>query len=332
MRLVTLSEYDYKTMQLARPIYDNYKRVLLAPGRTIHPKFLDRLVEFNIRYLFVDDVDSKGITMEELVDMPTWMDAVAVVQRCFEDASKKVTFDVTPVQQITNKLVDEVNRRKTIVLIPSTAVPDNLRLYAHSVNVALLSLQLGKYLGFNGLTQKKLAIGCLLHDIGHVVVKKGSDEDHAQAGFDYLRNCRDVNILSAHIAYQHHELANGTGTPRGITGKEFHELAQVCGISNLYENLISRDKIAPHEAMEMIMTKNGVAYKEEIVRAFVDAIPSYNPGTKVKLTTGKDAIVTKVDVHMQRPHVRMLGSGEEISLADHPTILITGIIKEKEQS
>jgi putative nucleotidyltransferase with HDIG domain len=325
MRLVTLPEYDHLTMQLARPIYDNFKRVLLAPGRTIHPKFLERLAEFNITYLFVEDAVSEGITMEELVDMPTWMDAVAIVQKCFEDAEKKKVIDFTIVQQLTNRLLDEVNKRKTIVLIPSTAIPENLRLFAHSVNVALLALQLGKKLGYNALTQKKLAIGCLLHDIGMVTAK--NNEDHAQAGFDYLRNCRDVNILSAHIAYQHHELADGSGTPRGIDGKSIQELAQVCGIANLYENLISRDNMPPHEAMEMIMTKNGVAYKEEIVHAFVDAIPPYNPGTTVKLTTGKEAIVTKVDVHMQRPHVRTLDTGEEISLAEHPSILIVGIVK-----
>ncbi len=327
MRLIGISEYNHITMQLARPIYDRQKRILLAAGRTIHPKFLERLEDMDIRYLFVEDYVSSGITMEEMMDMPTWMDAIEGIQKVFIDASSKKIIQVRDVQKIATKLIDEMIKRKAIVLIPTTSVPENLRRYAHAVNVALLSLQVAKKMSFNNLRLRDLAIGSLLHDIGKAITS--DDELHPHTGFEYLRKVREVNLLAAHVAYQHHEQLNGTGFPRGIKGKEFHDLAQICGICNLYENMVSRENIPPHMAMEMIMTKSSVGYSRELVQLFIDSIPSYTPGTKVMLNNGKAAIVIKIKSLMQRPVIRYLDSNLEVSLEDEYTLLIDGIIEEE---
>ncbi|GIW49940.1 MAG: hypothetical protein KatS3mg080_0551 [Anoxybacillus sp.] len=57
---------------------------------------------------------------------------------------------------------------------------------------------------------------------------------------------------------------------------------------------------------------------------FVDTIPAYLPGTTVKMSDGRNAIVTKIVEHMQRPYVRYMDTHEEISLVDHPSLLIVG--------
>lgn len=91
----------------------------------------------------------------------------------------------------------------------------------------------------------------------------------------------------------------------------------------MYENQI--ESVPPHEAMEMVMALNGIAYCADVVQAFVSAVPAYPPGTKIRLLSGEEAIVTKITSHMQRPVVRFLSTGEEISLADHPTVMIAGL-------
>lgn len=330
MRLISISDYNDKTMQLARPIYDRQKRILLAAGRSIHPKYLERLEDMDIRYLFVEDAISEGITMEEMVDMPTWMDAIEAVQKVYQDASSKKVFELREIQKITRKLIDEVTKRKAIVLIPTTSIAEDLRRYAHSVNVALLALQVAKKININNIQLRDLAIGTLLHDIGKAITP--DDERHPQEGFDYLRKVRDLSLLSAHVAFQHHEQLNGEGFPRKITGKEFHEFAQICGVCNLYENMISRENIPPHMAMELIMTKSGIGFSEEVVQAFLQSIPSYTPGTKVKLNNGEIAIVTKIRSHMQRPVVRYLSNNKETYLDEDYTLLITGIVEEEKNS
>jgi putative nucleotidyltransferase with HDIG domain len=326
VRLISTSEYDHVTMQLARPIYDKQKRILLAAGRSIHPKYLERIIAMDIRYLFVEDAVSEGITLDELVDMPTWLDAIEVVQTEFELAASKKALEIPNLQKIATKLLEEVGNRKVIVLIPTTSIAEDLRKYAHSVNVTLLALQVSKRLKINKLQLKDLAIGALLHDIGKAITS--DDEQHPLQGFDYLRKAREVSLLSAHVAYQHHEQFDGTGFPRGISGKEFHEFAQVCGICNLFENMISRENIPPHMAMELIMTKSGSGFEPEIVQAFISSIPSYPPGTRVLLNNGQEAIVTKIKSMMQRPVVRYTTTNLEVSLEQEYTLLITGRIED----
>jgi hypothetical protein len=82
--------------------------------------------------------------------------------------------------------------------------------------------------------------------------------------------------------------------------------------------------VPPHEDLEMIMARSGIRYSQQLVRLFVETIPAYLPGTMVKMSDGRNAIVTKIIEHMQRPYVRYIDTHEEIALADHPSLLIVG--------
>lgn len=327
MRLISIDEYNPKLMQLARPIFDKQKRVLLGAGRTIHPAYLKRMIEMDIRYLFVEDAASFGITMEEMVDFPTWMDAIDALDRVYQAVLKKGDLPIRDLQKQVTLLINEVSKRKAIVLIPTSSLAEELREYAHSVNVALLSLQLAKKLGISQMLIKDLALGCLLHDIGKVL--SSETEHHARVGFEYLRKIREVSLLAAHVSYQHHEAIDGSGEPRGLGEKEIHEFAQICAIANMYENSISKDGLPPHEVMEYIMTKSETVFSAELISLFMQQVPSYIPGTKVKLNNGKNGIVTRILGNIQRPYVRFEDNNEEVSLAKHPTLLITEVIKEK---
>lgn len=323
MRVIDISEYDYNTMQLAKPIYDSKKRILLASGRHIHPKYMEKLTILNITHLFVEDNISRGITLEEMIDMPTWMDAIHLVQHTYEQVEKNQKLNVTTLQQLAGKLIVEVQNRPLLVLVPVTAIPSHLYLYAHVVNVSLLAVQIGRKLGLNQIQLRDLVIGCLLHDIGKM--KATDEKNHPLEGFEIIRKHRELNVVSAHVAYQHHELLNGNGYPRGIAGRAFHLFAQICAIANTYENMVTREKIPPHEVMERLMTMSGSSFETKVVQVFVQGIPSYPPGTKIELNTDETAIVVRLEAHMQRPVVRTLHNEQIIKLEEHPTILINGL-------
>lgn len=324
MRFIQIEEYDHTSMQLARPVYDRQKRILLAAGRTIHPKYLERIKQMNISTLIVEDAESHGITMDELVDMPTWMDAIEVVKTAYELAKQNKALNVFDLQVTINKIILEVTRRKTIFLIPSSSVTEELKPYAHAVNVTLLALQTSKQLGYTNSQQRDLAMGTMLHDIG----KMATDESalHPEKGFEIIRKNREISLLSAHVAFQHHERNDGTGYPRKLSGPEILEFPQVCAVSNLYEHLTSNGEALPHLALEMIMAKNGLDFNEKVVQAFIDSIPSYIPGTKIRLSNQLEAIVIRIENNLHRPIVRVKGTGEEIDLGENLSLLISEIL------
>ncbi|WP_231571224.1 HD-GYP domain-containing protein [Gordoniibacillus kamchatkensis] len=309
-------------MKLAKPVYDSNRRMLLSANHTIHPKYLERLVQIGIRNLIVEDAESNGITLEEMIGIPSWLDIVQSVQEAFNAIKMKKPFPIRNLLQGAGSLIMEIQSRPLVLPVPSSTLALELKTYAHAVNVAILSLQVGKLLGYNEIMLRDLAIGCLLHDIGKTATEE--DKKHPEAGFAILRSIREISLLSAHVAFQHHETFDGQGYPRSIRGSAFHEYAQICGVCNMYENQI--ENVPPHEVMEMIMALNGNTYSDNVVQAFVKSVPAYPPGTKVRLLSGEEAIVTKITSHIQRPVVRFLSTGEEISLADNPTVMIAGCL------
>ncbi|MBC8081543.1 MAG: HD domain-containing protein [Gorillibacterium sp.] len=321
MRLIRISDYDEQVMQLAKPIYDGQGRILLAANNKIHPKLLERLMRFGVSHIVVEDAESTGITLDEMMDMPTWIDLIKIVQEGYQSATGKKPFPLRNILSGVDKLLSEVKRRPVVISIPVTTLAGQLQLYAHAVNVTLLSLQIAKQLGYNELQLRDLAVGCLLHDIGKIITT--DQNKHTDAGFNSLRNIREISLISAHVAFQHHETYDGKGYPRGISGREVHEYAQICGLANRYENLLSKENMQPHEAIEVIMALNGTTFKETIVSAFINGIPPYPPGTRVLLNNGERAIVTRILSNMHRPFIRYLSSGHEISLAEHLTLIVT---------
>lgn len=324
MRMIHIDEYNDRTMQLAKPVYDSKRRILLTEGRAIHPTYLSKIKNMKIQYLFIEDAESEGITLDEMVDMPTWMDTILFVQELFSEVKAKKSLSYMNVRKIfdvVSKLLNESQKRPILVLIPTSSLTEELRPFAHAVNVTLLSLKTGIKMNLNMIQLRDLAVGALLHDIG----KTFGEKDHPVKGFELLRSVREISILSAHMAYQHHEALDGSGYPRGVKDQSFLDFGQICGITNYYERLVSNELVPPHEAMELVMTKTGNTYHHSIVQAFYSGIPSYPPGAKVVLNNGEEALVYKIERNLHRPTVRILSTMQEMDLTEHPTIIINGI-------
>lgn len=320
MRMINIQEYDKNTMQLAEPIYDFRKRILLANGSTIHPKYMEKLKEIGIKSLIIEDAKSVGITLDEMIDMPTWIDAITVVEKVYNQVQKGQEIALVELQETTKKLINEVIQRRAIILIPTSTIDQSLAPYAHAVNVALISLQMGRKLNFNQLQLNGLGLGCLLHDIGKAVTD--NEGLHPEKGFQILKKHREISLLVSHIAYQHHEAFDGSGFPRGLKGGQILDFAQVCSVANDYENMISKEEIQPHEAIERIMSLVEKKYSHDAVLSFTNGIISYPPGTHIRLNNGKFGIVTRIDSHLHRPIVKVEGINEEVDLSEQSTLFI----------
>ncbi|OIJ21435.1 c-di-GMP phosphodiesterase [Anaerobacillus alkalidiazotrophicus] len=320
MRMINIQEYDKKTMLLAEPIYDYRKRILLASGSTIHPKYMEKLKEIGIRSLIIEDAISVGITLDEMIDMPTWIDAITMVEQVYQQAKNGQKLSITELQNTVKKLINEVSQRRAIILIPTSTIDEALALYAHVVNVTLISLQIAKKLNLNQLQLSTLGLGTLLHDIGKMVTTEALE--HPEKGFQLLKSNPEVSLLAAHVAYQHHETYEGSGFPRGIKIKQIIDLAQVCMVANDYENMISKEGYQPHEAIEKIMSLVEKKYSYHIVLSFTNGIISYPPGTHIRLNNGLCGIVIRIDSHLHRPIIKVEGISEEIDLSEQSTLFI----------
>ncbi|MEB3102844.1 hypothetical protein [Ferviditalea candida] len=67
-------------------------------------------------------------------------------------------------RQSVGRLLAESWQRPHLLPVPFSTTASETKEYAHAVNVAIMSLRIGKYLGYTGLQLRELAIGCMLHD------------------------------------------------------------------------------------------------------------------------------------------------------------------------
>ncbi|MGE5604573.1 MAG: HD-GYP domain-containing protein, partial [Bacteroidota bacterium] len=156
-------------------------------------------------------------------------------------------------------------------------------IYGHSVNVCTIAVKIGLLLGYNQLKLAELGIGALFHDIGMTkiplrILDKTSNltndeikliQTHPEIGFGMLKDNQAISMVSAHVAYQHHERYDGSGYPRGIAGEAIHEFARITAVADVYDSMttekIYRPAKSTAETLQYIQSNSGTHFDPNIV-------------------------------------------------------------------
>lgn len=318
---------------LGRTIYANDGRVLLGRGTAFTPSYIERLRELGISIVYVDDEETKDVVIEDVVSEEHRREAMSSLEYSGQAVQLGKDFDGFKVKKAVNNIIEDVLFQKEIFISLMDMRSYDNQVFAHSVSVCVLATVLGKALGINHNNLEALAIGALFHDIGTVKLPKALlskreaftpkevelYETHTSQGFDILRSKSELNILSAHIAFQHHERMNGSGYPRKLEGEGIHNWAQIVGIADFYDNLVNdgpgHTRILPHEACEIIMgCSTDKLFPHDLVVMFLKHIAAYPTGCTVKLSTGEIGIVVDQNKSLpMRPVVRVLSADQDMT-------------------
>ncbi len=190
-------------------------------------------------------------------------------------------------------------------------------IYYHSLNVAVLSLMLGKKANLTEAEMNFLGMGALFHDIGksridRKILKKSPPytkfeleiiQRHPLWGLEIVRRSGAFPEEVVRVIFQHHEQWNGEGYPQGLIGDQIDKLARITSIVNVYDNLcngVDPEKcLTPYQALSQMYTRLQDHLDSELFSLFIRALGIYPPGTVVKLSNGVIGIV--VSVNSQNP-------------------------------
>lgn len=316
---------------LGRTIFSNNGRVLLGRGINLTSPYIARLKELGISIVYVDDEETKDVIIEDVISEENRREAIISLEHSGEAVRIGKDLDGFKVKKVVKNIIEDILFQKEIFLSLTDMRSYDNQVYAHSVNVCVLATILGKALELNNENLETLAIGALLHDIGTVklpkelIIKREAYspqelnlyKTHTVHGFEILRSKHELNLLSAHIALQHHEWINGSGYPRKLSGKGIHFLAQIVGLADFYDNLVhdgpGHSRIIPHEACEILMGCANKLFPHQLVVAFLKHIAAYPTGCTVKLNTGEIGIVVDQNKSLpMRPIVRVLIADKEL--------------------
>ena len=339
---------------LGRTIYTAQGRVLLGSGVPLNISLISRLKQMGITIVYINDEQTSDIIIEDVISEANRRDATTLIELVSNSINLKKNFDEFGIKKAVNNIIEDILSQKNIVLNLMDMRSFDNQLYAHAVNVCVLSTVLGKTQGLARDKLDAMAQGALLHDIGTTKLPKDlitkrtpfTEKEselyrtHTQIGYDILREKKDLSILSAHVAFQHHEWLDASGYPRKLAGDQIHSVAQIVGISDFYDNLVNdgpgHERIAPNEACEFLMGSSGRLFNRDLVVAFLKHVAIFPTGSQVKLSNGKVGVVVRQNDGLPlRPVVRVFHKDlnevnfqvKEYNLVEEHTLLISSILE-----
>ena len=183
---------------------------------------------------------------------------------------------------------------------------------AHALNVAVISLLMGRTFGMSRDEMMDLGVGALMHDIGKLELPerlRHPDEAFTSAELNAYREHVATGVtqgkrmgLSAGallVLAQHHEQADGTGFPLKLGIDRMTTAARIVALVNRYDNLCNPPQIAraltPHEALSMLFAQSRSKFDATVLNAFIRMMGVYPAGSVVQLTDDRYAMVTSVN-------------------------------------
>ena len=185
--------------------------------------------------------------------------------------------------------------------------------YSHPMNVAVLSMMVGREAGLSADAMTALGLGALFHDVGKARLPKKLQrrrdglsrqeqelvDQHAEFGAALLSTVDLFPPDVARIVAHHHERMDGSGIPAGLAGDAIDPLARIVAIADAYDNHTNhpdpKNSLTPYLALSYMFGQQKQFFDVEMLALFIRCLGVYPPGTVVELSNGAVGMVMSVN-------------------------------------
>jgi HD-GYP domain-containing protein (c-di-GMP phosphodiesterase class II) len=278
----------------------------------------------------------------------------AYTMRAVQDVVKKLSSNQRvgtrkTVRMVQTMVEEVVLQEQPMMLTMSTIKAYDDYTFAHSVNVAILAMYIGKGLGLPKEILERLGICGLFHDLGKIVwphellnkVGSLSEDEFKQIRQHSLNSTRLIvqqMAVSVHRKgrmllppFEHHLKYDLTGYPEIGWKRPLSLCGRILAIADVYDALTSprvyrKEAMSADRALGLMLQGSGTVFDPIILKVFINMLGVYPIGTLLELDGGELALVSRrpTSDDITRPWVVLLQSdgnsgylkGEEIDLAD----------------
>jgi putative nucleotidyltransferase with HDIG domain len=247
--------------------------------------------------------------------------------------------DLRHAKRLVQPLVDSVMRHEYSI-VGLTALKDHDEYtYAHCVNVAILSVNMGQVLGLSRQALADLGVAALLHDIGKTavpgdVLRKPAALDPAEwammrrhpiEGAKMLTRMPGLSSLtldSMRVCLEHHMNFDRTGYPDVSVEWGQATLSRIVAVADCFDAITAhrayhRRPRTSFEALQYLMGPSRVQFDPAVLWALVRTVGLYPAGSV--LLTASGAIVLSISPNPndpRRPHCRVLVRADGTDVPD----------------
>ena len=283
-------------------------------------------------------------------------ESTAKLEATRKRAPRKVyAYTLKSVQEVAKKLASNENTgiRKTVRMVqtmaeeillneqPMMLAMSTIKAYddytfAHSVNVAILAMYIGKSIGLPKETIERLGLCGLFHDLGKVVWphellnKTTALDDHdLKLIRQHSLNSTRIIILQLNSSikkkgrlllppFEHHLKYDLSGYPQIGWKRPLSLCGRILAIADVYDALTSprvyrKEAISADLALGMMLEQSGTVFDPILLKVFINMLGLYPLGTLLRLDGGELALVSQRSTSddISRPWVLLLHPDED---------------------
>jgi HD-GYP domain-containing protein (c-di-GMP phosphodiesterase class II) len=269
-------------MQIAQPVFHPKREeiILLEPGYALSETIISRLVEFDIRYVWVDfpdlqDIDNRINPQVALDHMTLYRELRGAISRLKRRVALEMNF--TDYRRAIEKILLDIVADPNHQVLTNNLAECGTQMAGHMANCCYMALLLGAHMSGYLRQQRKalppavaedthrLGLGAMLHDIGKAELPAGlrdksildpeSDSPeyryHTLIGFEQVRGKLPATVT--HIVLHHHQRYDGSGFPDRVdpvsnekkppsAGGSIHIFCRVVGLLDAFDRLLWNGK------------------------------------------------------------------------------------------
>ena len=261
---------------------------------------------------------SEGKNKKEKYDIKervktTYWQANAAVKEVSNKLALRNMAGVRKMKRVMHNMVKLAFEDESILLGASTLRDYDDYTFSHSVNVAILALCLGNYIGLSRKSLAYLSICGMLHDLGKVEVPreilhkpdKLSIEEWESVRKHPVNSVKQILMLQASHElkskimlgpFEHHLGFDLSGYPKTNFIQQVSLFGRILQIVDVYDAITSprayhRDTCSPPEALSYLLANAGKDFDLSLTKIFISMMGAYPPGTLLHLGTGEIALV-----------------------------------------
>jgi putative nucleotidyltransferase with HDIG domain len=259
----------------------------------------------------------------------TYKEAICSMERMFEELETGIvprpdTLHMVVANVLTRVLDDDASMLSLLSFQKMKRFDRTLA--SHALDVCTLSLIVAHDYGVAEEDLEALGAGALLHDIGYVrlprnLYRRSHDlteqertmmQQHAALGLAMLQEAKENRTTIVRIVAEHHECSNGSGFPNKLTGDTISPLAQLVGLVDIYDGMVSRragrPAMLPHDAIRQLFRLGDTGqYPKDLIQTMIGSLGVYPIGSLVRMNTGEQAVVVGMNYTQRlKPVVKVI--------------------------
>jgi len=301
-------------MILAQELLDPSGRVLAEVNSSLSEFAINRIIKDGYDGVYIQDDLSSDVHIESVIRVALWAKAMDCVR----------LRNISECRETADEIIESLKGKRDVSLELNDFRTNENYIFAHSVNVAVLSCLVGMGFGMEEEELRNLVFAALIHDLGKLDIpefirnKEGRltreefqiMKNHTELSYELIKERTDISAHVKKAVRSHHENVDGSGYPDGTLGESQSILTKIIHVVDVYDALVSRSPYkkpySPQEAVEYLMGGCGLLFDQEVVMTLIRFVPMYPKGTDVELSDGRGGIIVEnAGIHNLRPVVRL---------------------------